>query len=356
MITTKMAVIKAVTALALSLAMAGTTVAYAASGSANTVTITDGEEVKSVTTYCQTAEEILSDVNISLLSGDKVEFDLSNGVGALTVKRAFPVYITVGDETVMLRMTKGTVEEALKLADITLGEYDICNMSLDTVLTEESFIDIISISYTTLSYDETIPFTTKVEYSSSLAKGEKKVTGGVNGSKTVTVKQKIVDGEITESEVVSTVVTKKAVAQTTVIGTKVVGKKTSSSTKTATTSKKTVSTLNSSGKVSLDSKGIPVSYKKSMTFKASAYTSSGSAKCSTGVTPQPGYIAVNPNIIPYGTKMYIVSNDGKYVYGYAIAADTGGFAKKNPYMVDLYFSTKSQCVNFGVRDVTIYFL
>jgi 3D (Asp-Asp-Asp) domain-containing protein len=54
--------------------------------------------------------------------------------------------------------------------------------------------------------------------------------------------------------------------------------------------------------------------------------------------------------------MYIVSADGKYTYGYAIAADTGGFAKRNPYMVDLYFNTESACINFGIRNVKIYVL
>ena len=36
-----------------------------------------------------------------------------------------------------------------------------------------------------------------------------------------------------------------------------------------------------------------------------------------------GVIAVDPTVIPYGTKMYIESADGKYIYGYAIAGDCG---------------------------------
>ena len=67
-------------------------------------------------------------------------------------------------------------------------------------------------------------------------------------------------------------------------------------------------------------------------------------------------------MIPYGTKLYIVTPDGKRTYGYAVAADTGGFAKKNPQktVADLrmYFSgSKCQCGSYwGRRNVEIYIL
>lgn len=361
---TKLSVIKCLSALVLGLAMVTTLVAYAATGSQNTVTITDGGKTFDLITYCKTAEEILNDADITLLADDIVDFELSDGTGTLTIHRAFPVYITTGTETIMLKMPQGTVTEALKRADIVLGEYDICNMSPDTVLSGESYIDIISVEYVTTTYEETIPYTTKVEYTSSLPKGETKIeTAGVNGVKTVTVQQRIENGVVTNSEVVSTETTKQAVVQKKLIGTKTVTstKKAPAAAKkaetaAAATSKKNNAISTLSGSVSLDANGIPTSYTKTMTFQASAYTCSASVKCATGVTPQPGYIAVNPNVIPYGTKMYIVSKDGKYVYGYAIAADTGGFATRNPYMVDLFFPTKSECNTFGVRDVVIYFL
>ena len=74
------------------------------------------------------------------------------------------------------------------------------------------------------------------------------------------------------------------------------------------------------------------------------------------MAPQPGYIAVNPTVIPYGTKMYIKTADGSVIYGYAVAADTGGFIKKYPNGVDLFMSTESACRSFGVRNVEIYIL
>ena len=54
--------------------------------------------------------------------------------------------------------------------------------------------------------------------------------------------------------------------------------------------------------------------------------------------------------------MYIRCKDGSYIYGYAVAQDTGGFTKTTNRIVDLYFNTKSECIRFGLRDVDIYIL
>jgi len=118
---------------------------------------------------------------------------------------------------------------------------------------------------------------------------------------------------------------------------------------------KTISTLTPTVTITLDSDGNPTKYKTVMTVQATGYTYTGN-KCSTGVWPQPGYIAVNPEKIPYGTKMYIKSSDGKYIYGYAEAKDTGGFIKEKPNNVDLFFETTKECKDFGRRNVEIYIL
>jgi 3D (Asp-Asp-Asp) domain-containing protein len=59
-------------------------------------------------------------------------------------------------------------------------------------------------------------------------------------------------------------------------------------------------------------------------------------------------------VIPYGTRMFIVTNDGEYVYGLSTAEDCGGGVNGNH--VDLYFPTVDSCFQFGVRECTIYFL
>lgn len=355
----KLTVIKCVTALLISAIMASSLVAYAAADSHNTVTIIDGEKTAKISTHCTTAEEILSDAEIILNSGDEAVLTSGeNGELCLTVKRAFKVYVTVGTETLMVNMTEGTVAEALKAAGVVLGKNSVCSHKNDAVLTKETYIDVAQVEYITESYEEKIPYAVKVQYSSSLKKGEKKVTAGKEGVRTVTVKKTVTNGVITGSEVVSKTVTTAAVDQVTIIGTKTAAKKPAAN-KNGTkpySSIKTISSLKAPASLTLTSKGIPSSYKKKVTVEATAYTDHSGVPCASGVLPQTGYIAVNPKVIPYGTKMFIVSADGKYVYGYAIAADTGGFIKKRPYNVDLFFNTKAECRQFGRRDVVIYFL
>ena len=98
-------------------------------------------------------------------------------------------------------------------------------------------------------------------------------------------------------------------------------------------------------------------YTHTMKVKATAYTHTD-AGCdkitATGTTVHWGTVAVDPRMIPYGTKMFIVSNDGSFVYGLSTAEDCGGAIKNN--RIDLYMPTTSQCFQFGVRNCTVYFI
>lgn len=104
----------------------------------------------------------------------------------------------------------------------------------------------------------------------------------------------------------------------------------------------------------LDQNGVPTKYKKIVDGKAAAY--SGGWGTASGRKPMPGHIAVDPKQFPYGTEMWIVSSDGKYVYGYAIAADTGGFVQQKTFTVDLYMHSYEEACRWGARQVRIYVL
>ncbi len=51
--------------------------------------------------------------------------------------------------------------------------------------------------------------------------------------------------------------------------------------------------------------------------------------------------------------LYICSADGSYVYGYAVAEDTGGALMSGEAIVDLYMDTLEECTAFGRQDVII---
>ena len=92
---------------------------------------------------------------------------------------------------------------------------------------------------------------------------------------------------------------------------------------------------------------------KSMT--ATAYTAGhGGADytTATGTLVDVGTVAVDKRVIPLGTKLYIVAADGSVVYGTAVAEDTG--VRGN--IIDLYYDTYQQCINFGRRTCNVYIL
>ena len=61
-------------------------------------------------------------------------------------------------------------------------------------------------------------------------------------------------------------------------------------------------------------------------------------------------------MIPYGTRLYICSADGSYVYGYAIAEDTGDACMAGDIVADLYMNSEAECDSFGRQELNIYVL
>jgi 3D (Asp-Asp-Asp) domain-containing protein len=74
----------------------------------------------------------------------------------------------------------------------------------------------------------------------------------------------------------------------------------------------------------------------------------------SGTKAQPGTVAVDPSVIPLGTKLYIASTDGSPDYGFATALDTGGAIKGN--RIDLFMENGKDALNFGIRHVKVYVL
>lgn len=268
------------------------------------------------------------------------------------LQTAYNVSLTADGATTELKTGDGTVSDAVAKAGVTLGENDEVSPSLETELYDGIQITVYRVEYVERTAQETIKYTTQTVKSDELYLGNSKVTQkGVNGSKTVVYSDKIVDGQLASSNVVSETVTKEAVPQIKTVGTKEKPAVTVAALKNGGTP---ISELTPPSSLTLEN-GVPTSYKRVVTGKAAAYSASAGAKTASGRTVKPGYIAVDPNQFPYGTELYIVSTDG-IVYGYCIAADTGGFVKKGKFTVDLFMNTNAQCRQWGARDVIIYVL
>ena len=101
--------------------------------------------------------------------------------------------------------------------------------------------------------------------------------------------------------------------------------------------------------------GRTVTFSESRTLKATAYNSEEPGltnRTASGTLTHVGVVAVDRKVIPLGTKLYIVSDDGYCVYGFAIAEDTGVRGNR----VDLYMDSIEECIQFGVRNCTVYIL
>lgn len=316
----------------------------------------DGVRYYAVRSYKGDTNRALALLNLDPGDYNLLKTEKSDGKTVITIERKFPVTVVSGDKKITVSTGSATVEEILKLAGIKTDQYDMVEPSLDTVITKKSVIDFMDIDYTTEECTEIIPYEVKMVFTNALSSGQTVVSrDGANGLKLVNYTCKTVNGKVVERLATSEQVLFPAVGGVRTVGT---GGNASITTGVAVTSSNYTncySTLSPVSPIPLDENGVPTNYTNHIRVQATAYTYTG-FRTATGKPPQPGYVAVNPNIIPYGTRMYIVSSDGNWIYGYAEAADTGGFTASNPTNIDLFFATYSQCISFGRRDIEVYFL
>ena len=256
----------------------------------------------------------------------------------LEIKRSFGVTVIADGKSNDVQIASGTVKDAVARAGIKLGENDETDPALDTELTNGMEISVLRIEYKERTETVKVPFDTVTKRTPDLYVDQTKVSvKGVDGEKKVTYKDKYVNGDLDSSETVNEEVTRQMVTEVILKGR--VKRVKSIKLKTHTP----ISELKVPSRVQLNANGVPKNYKRIVDGTATAYYGG------TGT-------AVNPKQFPYGTELYIVSLDGKFVYGYCIAADTGGFAKRNSCTVDLYMNTYEECCAWGYRGVRIYVL
>ena len=321
---------------------------------AASVTFVDlnGESVYTVS--AGTVSDLLTELSVTVEEGQLVSVPTDTVLyDGLVVKltNAYHIRVTADGVTQTLLIGEGTVSDALAQANVTLGENDEVAPTSEEALYDNLDITVYRVTYTERTVNEKIAFAKKTVKSASMYKGESAITQeGVNGEKTVTYRDKIVDGAYASSEVVTETVLTEAVPQITTVGTKQKVVAVASLRNGGTP----ISELTQPASLKIEN-GAPTEYKQIITGKAAAYTAAPGSKTASGRAVKPGYIAVNPNQIPYGSELWIVSTDG-IVYGYAIAADTGGFVNKGKFTVDLFMNSESECRQWGSRDVVIYVL
>lgn len=317
-----------------------------------TVSVTDGDREQRIVSSSTDSGAILRAAGLELDEADTVTVDWQFARAEINVTRAFEVTLSVDGVSRMISMTEGTVADALLKADITLGEDDEISLPPETELTEATDIAVHRVRYEERQEIAEIPYSTRNQETSELDKGVvQQLVAGENGEKTLVYRDKLVDGEVAESELLSESITKEPVDEVIAVGIYV------APTTTAPVPQPDVT----SPPENLGGATPEFSYSAVYRGSGTAYTCAndpGDHITASGMVAQRGVVAVDPRVIPYGTRLYIAVEDGSYPdYGYCVAGDTGGFVYNGTNTIaDLYYDTLEECIQFGRRNIIVYVL
>lgn len=296
-----------------------------------------------------TVEDVLKKANITLTDAQVVTPALNQYVTedtVINIENGYSVEITADGETKKVVAPIGTVENALEALSYKVSDEDIISVDKNAEVKPDMKIKIQRVTYKQTKKTEEVSYNTVTKTTDNLDPGKTKVEKeGKNGVKEITTKTKYIDGKKIESEVINEEITKEPVDKVVLVGKE-----------TTQTSYAPFEVKSSGSNTFTDSNGNTVAYSRVLTGSGTAYTAPAGAYTATGVPAYLGGVAVNPNIIPYGSRLYIASTDGSVVYGYATAVDTGGALMAGTALVDLFYPSYGECVNFGRRNVNVYVL
>lgn len=301
---------------------------------ANKITIDNCGEKQTISLAKGTVEEVLDRTGITLTDNKSVTPSLNTVITDDTniyVYNAKNIKLTTNGTEMSVKAPEGTVENALNILGYTVTDNDILSVDKNAQVEDDMEITLKKVTYVDEKSTEKISYKTVEKDSDDIMTGESEVSQkGVDGEKEVTKRCKYIDGKYASTKVIGEKVTKEPVDKVILNGTK-----------RGTTT---------------DTSGAPVSYRYMVSGSGTAYTAAPGSLTATGTTVYEGGVAVNPAIIPYGSKLYIEAADGSHVYGYATAVDTGGALMDGSAIVDLFYFSYDDCVNFGRRDVNVYVL
>lgn len=298
-----------------------------------------GAEISFIT-CATTVSKVLAERNITLNEGDEVTPALNERVhdgDAIVIGRVKSITLINGKEQERLTTAKRTVAEVLEQQGLSLGEGVRLNAELEDRVSDNMTIALTYVKEEVLVEEEAVPYNTQRKSTTRLAAGVTEVVqAGSDGVCEKTYKAYYENGDLVSKELLQETVTVAAVDEVVEYG-----------------ERPRMSIAYHSGTIS---RGSSYRYKGTIQVTATAYcpSSSPSRYTATGIPARYGVVAVDPSVIPLGTRLYIEAADGSWTYGTAVAADTGGAVKGNK--IDVFLETRAEAIQFGVRQATVYIL
>lgn len=300
----------------------------------------DGNIIQKVS-YESTVEDLLKEEGVKLTKDTKVEPSLQALIlPDIQVKVTNPKNYTImtKDGEVKVQSYNTTVKNILKDANINLGWKDFSKPGLDETLKANARINVFQVEEKLRVEQVAIPYETETITNIRLDKGIQNILQeGKEGFKRSHIKDIFINGELSSSVIILDTIASEPQARVIEKGANDV-----------------VST----------SRG-DTQFREAMVMSATAYDLSYASTgkrpgdryygiTASGTTARPGTVAVDPRVIPLGTKLYVESLDGTNDYGFAIAEDKGSAIKGKK--IDLFFNSNRSAMNFGRRNVKVYIL
>ena len=306
------------------------------------ITIKDDDKEIVIETLSSRVDKALQKASITLNDHDQLsvgmDTKLKDGM-SIEVKRAFDVKINVDGKELNVLTANNKVADILNEYSIELGEKDKTLPALDEEILPKDVVNVIRVEEEVVKETVEIPYRSVIRYNEAIEAGQiQKSKDGENGKKEVEYRIVYENGIESLREIINEDIIKEPVDEMIEKG---------------------------SEKYLVASRGQVVRYKKVITMEATAYDLSVGSTGKTsdhpeygitysGTKARPGVVAVDPKVIPLGSKLYVEYLDGTTDYGFASAEDTGSAIKGNK--IDLFMEDSKAAWRFGRRKVRVYIL
>ncbi|MFB3165296.1 uncharacterized protein YabE (DUF348 family) [Bacillus niacini] len=298
---------------------------------AKQVQIVQDNEKKTIWTTAGTVAELLKEQQIVLNEQDEISPKPEEKIKSkmdIRIKLALHLTLVDGGKEQQVWSTSATVADFLTQQGIKLNEFDRVEPSLSETLQKDGVINVIRVEKVTDVVEEPIQFAVITKKDEGLEKGKQvTVTEGKQGIVSKEYEVILENGKEVSRKIIGEQKLREKLDKVVAVGTKELDIQVSRGAETGTEF-----------------------YVNTTAY--TAYCNGCSGRTATGfdlrANPGAKVIAVDPRVIPLGTKVYVEG------YGYAVAADTGGAIKG--HKIDVFFPTKAEAFRWGVRKVKIKIL
>lgn len=286
------------------------------------ILVVDGKETE-VLTSARTVGDLILEKGIAFSGIDQVDPPPDSPVTKnlrVVLKHAVKVFLTVDGKTKEVPTCRDTVEDLLKEQGVLLGPQDIVEPGLPGPVEAGAEIRVVRVRQEEEVQEVALPCPTRRETDVHLEKGFTRV---VQAGKDGLEKQRWLvvyhDGREVERRLVERSIIEEPVERVVRVG----------------------------ALQQVSRGGENIRFSRAMEMIATAYTYTGHNTAS-GVSPHFGVVAVDPQVIPLGTRLYVEG------YGYARALDVGPAITGNK--IDVFLETAEEARRWGVRRVKVFVL